>query len=195
MKTITGETTGNKVAYEDIEKLVTPRGLQNCETNTLILSMKVRTISKITLTLVRGMDAWEKNTWDAWMKTEARPVCPKTWILKLPRELFLGQKSSFDLWSPLKFYEVSIYPFILVIYLFGYFTLKLIFNTTPLASFVPLSRWSFICSKPTTASSFILDWSFLFYIDLHVINCGFGRFDWFECRIVDKTITSIKNWM
>ena len=45
MKTITGETTGNKVAYEDIEKLVTPRGLQNCETNTLILSMKVRTIS------------------------------------------------------------------------------------------------------------------------------------------------------
>ena len=51
MKTITGETTGNKVAYEDIEKLVTPRGLQNCETNSLILSMKVRTISKITLTL------------------------------------------------------------------------------------------------------------------------------------------------
>lgn len=57
MKTITGETTGNKVAYEDIEKLVTPRGLQNCETNTLILSMKVRTISKITLTPVPGMDA------------------------------------------------------------------------------------------------------------------------------------------
>ena len=50
------------------------------------------------------------------MKTEARPVCPKTWILKLPRELFLGQKSSFDLWSPLKFYEVSIYHFILVIF-------------------------------------------------------------------------------
>ena len=57
MEKITGEKNGKKVAYEAIEKLVTPRGLQNCETNTLILSMKVRTISKITLTLVRGMDA------------------------------------------------------------------------------------------------------------------------------------------
>ena len=57
MEKITGEKNGKKVAYEAIEKLVTPRGLQNCETNTLILSMKVRTISKITLTPVRGMDA------------------------------------------------------------------------------------------------------------------------------------------
>ena len=49
-------------------------------------------------------------------------------------------KSSFDLWPPLKFYEVSIYHFILVIYLFVYFTLQLIFNTTPFASFVALPR-------------------------------------------------------
>ena len=35
MKTI------GKRKYEDIEKLVTPRTLQKCESNTLLLSMKV----------------------------------------------------------------------------------------------------------------------------------------------------------
>ena len=34
------ETIGQR-NYEDIEKLVTPRTLQKCESNTLLLSMKV----------------------------------------------------------------------------------------------------------------------------------------------------------
>ena len=45
MQTIEG---GN---FEDIEKLVTPRGLQNYKCNTLLISMKVRINSKILLNL------------------------------------------------------------------------------------------------------------------------------------------------
>ena len=46
MKTIEG---GN---FEQIEKLVTPRGLQNYKCNTLLISMKVRINSKILLNVI-----------------------------------------------------------------------------------------------------------------------------------------------
>ena len=39
--------------FEEIEKLVTPRGLQNYKCNTLLISMKVRINSKILLNVTR----------------------------------------------------------------------------------------------------------------------------------------------
>ena len=39
-------------SFEEIEKLVTPRGLQNYKFNTLLISMKVRINSKILLNVI-----------------------------------------------------------------------------------------------------------------------------------------------